>query len=761
MPRQVAISAEKKFNKGLITEATGLNFPENACTETYDCKFDRLGAVRRRLGIDYESNNSTVTVDRDGIVISKGYYWKNVIGDGTVDLVVYQTGATLHFWRVSTAQTGNNLSGQHLASTITVSSFLCSGGTFDDDKECQFTDGDGFLFVSHPDCDPFRVSYSGGNLTGTVITVQTRDFDGIVETGVEDTQRTNTLSADHRYNLSNQGWGKHWVTTSSSTETIGTGAKTFVVAASGLPMKAGDRLILVGGSSDPTAAQTNSMTGIVTGYTGTDLNFNSISSTGAGTFGSWVIVPYPPRIYDFFRAVTHYPSNSDRVWLFQNSSGVFAPSTTINDVPTLSGPAGKGFYILDAFNQQRDTVSGIGGLADVSITTRPSVLAWFQGRMWYSGVNSKGLNENVYFTQIVERSDQYGKCYSLNDPTSEDFPDLLPSDGGIVRIKGVGTIYKLMPINNGLLVMCEKGIWFITGSQGIGFTANDYTVTQISDIKVLSSQSIVNVQGYPLFWNEEGIYWVRPSEQGQLQVTSITDNTIASFYADIPFISKKYARGTFDPINNVVQWAYSSTESSSITTRFEFDRILNFNIQINCFYPWTISASATQKIHDVLYIPDFGNTDSPAAAIKYLTSRGDGVGSYNFTFAQERDTTYLDWETPGTGVNYSSYFVTGYKIRGDALRKFQTNWIRLYAENSDPNAFTVQSRWDYTITSTPGRWNTAQTVTMTNATDYGVRTKRLKLRGHGLVYQLRIASVTGEPFDIIGWVTEDSGNARP
>lgn len=760
MPRQQAVAIENNFIRGLITEATGLKFPENACTETYDCKFDRLGAVRRRLGIDFEANNATVNIDRDNIVISKGYYWKNVIGDGTVDLVVYQAGATLHFWRVSTAQTGNNLSGQHLASTVDVSSFVCTGGSFDDDKECQFTDGDGFLFVTHPDCDPFRVSYSGGTLTGTVITIKTRDFDGIIETGVEDSQRANTLTDNHRYNLSNQGWGKHWVDTSSSSNTIGTGVFNFTVTA-GLPIAAGDKIILVGGTSLPTAAQTNSMIAIVTAYSGTNLSINTLSVTGAGTFNSWVIVPYPPRIYDFFRDVTHYPANSDRWWLFKDSGGVFDPSAVINEVPTLSASAEKGFYILDTFNQQRDTASGISGLTDVSVTTRPSTLAWFQGRMWYSGVNSKGLNENVYFSQIVERSDQYGRCYQINDPTSEDFPDLLPSDGGIVRIKGVGAIYKLMPIQNGLLVLCEKGIWFITGSQGIGFTANDYTVTQISDIKVLSQHSIVNVQGYPIFWNEEGIYWVRPSEQGQLQVTSVTDNTIASFYADIPFISKKYARGSFDPINNVIQWAYSSTESSTITTRFEFDRILNFNVQINCFYPWTISTSGTQKIHDILYIPDFGNTDSPAAAIKYLTSRSDGSGGYTFTFAQERDTTYLDWETPSTGVNYSSYFVTGYKIRGDALRKFQTNWIRLYAENTDPNSFTVQSRWDYTITSTPGRWNTAQTVTMTNATDYGVRTKRLKLRGHGLVYQLKIASVTGEPFDLIGWVTEDSGNARP
>jgi len=54
MPRNVGSVVENRLIRGLVTEATGLNFPEDACVETYDCVFDNIGTVTRRLGIDVE-----------------------------------------------------------------------------------------------------------------------------------------------------------------------------------------------------------------------------------------------------------------------------------------------------------------------------------------------------------------------------------------------------------------------------------------------------------------------------------------------------------------------------------------------------------------------------------------------------------------------------------------------------------------------------------------------------------------------------------
>jgi len=55
-------------------------------------------------------------------------------------------------------------------------------------------------------------------------------------------------------------------------------------------------------------------------------------------------------------------------------------------------------------------------------------------------------SENIYFSQIVETTDQFGRCYQTNDPTSEDLFDLLPTDGGVIQIQGSGSVYKLFPV---------------------------------------------------------------------------------------------------------------------------------------------------------------------------------------------------------------------------------------------------------------------------------------------------------------------------
>jgi hypothetical protein len=67
VPQQLGTTTENNFTKGLITEATGLNFPENAATSTDNCQYTLIGDVTRRLGIDREVNFSPNPVDASGI----------------------------------------------------------------------------------------------------------------------------------------------------------------------------------------------------------------------------------------------------------------------------------------------------------------------------------------------------------------------------------------------------------------------------------------------------------------------------------------------------------------------------------------------------------------------------------------------------------------------------------------------------------------------------------------------------------------------
>src|SRR5258708_9807428 len=154
MPQQVLNSVENNFTKGLITEFTGLNFPENAATDSDNTEYTIIGDVVRREGIDVEINGTSNSVLRTGSAISS-YKWNNVSGDGVTQIVVEQIGATLYFYRSSSATPAAPLSTTLLSSTIYIPSFIAAGGSFNITQECQFAYGNVYLFVFHPIFDPF------------------------------------------------------------------------------------------------------------------------------------------------------------------------------------------------------------------------------------------------------------------------------------------------------------------------------------------------------------------------------------------------------------------------------------------------------------------------------------------------------------------------------------------------------------------------------------------------------------------------------
>lgn len=706
MPRQIGQSIENNFLGGLITESTALNFPENACTELYDCTIDVDGSITRRTGFDFESNYTTKTINRTGFV-TNSYVWKNVSGDGDLTLFVLQVGDTIYFYRTDSGAISNG------AVSTTVTLTPVSGAPATGTVEAQFTSGNGLLFVTHPYCEPMRISYntSTDTASATNITLKIRDFEGAAADPytVEErpTASLSGLNISHKYNLYNQGWN-------------------------------------------------------TTNLTSWDSSFTTM------------------------------PSNADVMWAFKDSTGSFSTNgSVVNNVYRGNTPAPKGHYILTLSNQDRDTASGLSGItATTTGSQRPSLCAFFAGRVFYSGINYTGFNSKIYFTQTVERPEQYGFCYQVNDPTGEDFYDLLPTDGGVIDILEAGTIYKLFPITGGMLVFAANGIWMITGSQGLGFTANDYTIQKISSIETLNASTFVDVAGSPFWWNAEGIHTIQ-TQGGNPSVTSITDSKIKSFYDDISLGSKRYAKGAYNPILRKIQWLYNSEATDDVTESYQYNRILNFDIVTGAFYPWTVSesdvtingifvsdANAGAVIFDTVIDGSSNNVidansnqvvvfdftaSNTSPTTKYIVSYPDS-GSYKFTFAEDYNEDYVDWyEYDSTGVSYTSYFITGYKIKGRASNKFQNNWTRIYSRQDTPTSYFFQGIWDFAETgSGTGRWSTRQTVQHTSSEDsYSYVSRRLKIRGHGLSLQFKVTSFDGDNFDIVGWSTVESINQLP
>jgi hypothetical protein len=765
---------QNNFVAGLKTEFTGLNFPENACTAASNCVFNRVGNITRRKGIDFETGFSTTPISRFTLGINT-FIWRNVGGDGVTEVLVVQVGGTLYFYQYTNATTLIPLSGTKLSTTISLSSFVAFGSSLDVTKECQFTAGNGYLFVFHPSCDPFYCTFASGTITANIIQIQIRDFVGIPET-IADNTRPVSLSAEHQYNLYNQGWSNaNAYTTTSNQHTTGitVGSNTFSDVAASLGAVNGDNVNLylkdIFGRVDQTAS------GTVTSYSGTTLVINVTSASivqPVQNSATWTIYKINAGLLStWFTAEGNYPSNADVWWTFKNTSGVFAPATTVANV-TLGGPAPKGSFLLSAFTQQRSTVSGIAGLTDITTIARPKAGAWFQGRVWYTGVDASfpasgdepftTWTENIYFSQIIQKVQDFGKCYQLNDPTSETLNTLLPTDGGVIVIQGSGSIYKLFPLQNGILAFAANGIWFITGAQGVGFEANNYTITKISGIKSISPSSFIDINGNPAFWNNDAIYMVVPSMQesqaslGQaragLSVQNLTLPTIQTFFQNIPTDSKKFARGDYNPITGIVQWCYRSTQETDITSRYTFDSILNFNMFTQSFYPWTVDTTSA-SVQDIKYI-QYTQLNSPPAAFKYLAT-----SSSNLTFAEERDSVlWKDWNSTGIPVNYVSTFTTAYKLDGDYMRKFQPQYLYMFLNNLVSTSFQYRGQWNFSSTFNSGKWSSLQQVN-TNIGEFLGYYRRLRIRGNGIVLQLQVVSTDAMPFDLMGWSILETQNA--
>src|SRR5258708_12754803 len=612
-------SVENNFTRGLISQATGMNFPENACVSTQNCVFRPWGLVERRLGIDVETAHQNLFAVLSGITFNQ-YVWKDATGNGNIDLVVVQIGGFLYFYRLDTINPSNRLV---FNSLVLVNFTGGDPGSNIVQTQCQFASGNGYLFVFNSFCSPFYVSYNPitNLVTANITDVQFRDTYGIDEafSGTLDNTRPVVTPPNHTYNLQNQGW-------------------------------------------------TNTMIG----------QFNA--------------------------QINVYPSNNDIPWIFNVST---TPRnfdrTAVNALIPVSGKAPKGHFVLSVFGEDRALASGIGIQYPTNYpqqigtgNRRFSTGAFWAGRVWYAGLPVQGFNNRIYFSQVAVSIDQFNRCYQANDPTNPTLYDILPTDGGIIVIQEIGTIYKLFPYQNALFIFSNTGVWAITGSSGtgLGFTASDYTVHKISSVPSISSSSFVDLYGLPVWWNLTCIYTITSSQEQQSEyptgysggftVQSLSDASILNYFATIPTISKINARGAFDPIYGIIQWTFRSTNENDVTSRTQFDSILNYNMQSKAFYNWTIPIATTFPtnyliglFYDDMIIPGV------TPRFKYLAVTAFNGTLGNVTFAETNGTTFTDWVSTGVPQDYSSFITTGYKLHGQVDKRIKNLVLTIYFQNRD------------------------------------------------------------------------------
>lgn len=717
------------FVKGLITEASALTYPENATIAEDNCLLSRKGNRSRRLGINREYGGSLTSV----AMFQTGFD-NLAINEFRWESVANVAGLDYLVVQIGLRlyffdlQVDQPVSSGDTGLNLDLTAYVRSGATAPESEIVQMASGKGLLFVVGPHLEPVMVEYNRDTNVLTASRVYIQIRDFKgLDDGLANDQEPTTLSNPHLYNLLNQGWY----------DPANTGA----------------------GAS-------------VTYY-----NFFGEQST--------YIAPTYSVITAYHTHSGRYPPNSKQWWTAKTSSGNFDPQL-LEKLYTGSARAPRGHFIVDAFNIDRGAVSGVSGLDVESTYERPVTVSFFGGRVWYA------TNSTVYFSQVLDDKRRAGMCYQEADPTAEDISDLIGTDGGVIPIPEMAKAVRLVPAGAGILVFATNGIWSITGTSS-GFTATDISVSKVSPIGTDSPQSIVEAEGQFYWWSKIGVMGMNQNVgiygpiEGSYQRTNISESTIQTLYNSILPNSKRYAKGVFDSSTNTIQWLYSSSSGA----RHRYDKILNLDLTLQAFYPFTISSSVAQNTPWVVgvFATSFINDLQLAydglpelTFVKYMTVTPNAP-EYRIAFASFNDTTFQDWGTQA----YTSYIETGYELLQDAMRDKQATWVYTYFRRTEElfvlsgSEYTMnhqsschfQAKWDWSDSPVSNRWSNKeqaykyQTVPVVDENNltvdngYAVIVSKHKVRGSGKSIQFRFeCSEPNRDFDLLGWSTNYTGNTN-
>jgi len=724
MAVQAAVKDAFTFVGGLNTEGGFFVTPENSWKEGVNVVPTIDGSIERRSGLDYETNYELaalgITAEQKNTWAFTSGVWNSVGGNSNLDFMVVQAGTTLHFYRAASGTVSNTKK----SFTVNLNSYLAPGnpdtiGT----SICSFASTYGKLIVTSKSTEPILITYNTTTDTISVsaITIKIRDFIGFQSpyaVNVEKTEAEWTAVGQltqAKYNLYNQGW--------------------------------------------------------------TDSQINTYKS-----------------------ATGNIPANS-KSWIFGKDSNDDFSASVLNKQDFGTSPAPKGRFILNAFSQDR---SGIV----TAIAYRPRVCAFFAGRVWYAGMPTTAQLGTIYFSQVLDDINKVGDCYQSNDPTSEVVSDLEDDDGGTIEIPDSGEILSLEPLGRGVMVIATNGVWFISGIDR-GFTAASYSVERVSSVGCVSTKSVVVVEDTLVYWSNGGIYTVSPGGSGaEFSSRNISDQNVKTFYQNIPILSKLYAEGTYNATDKLLYWLYSSTETQDTGTgRFNKNSVLALDLRLNAWYWFDIDTSLgvipvsidttketneTSQIYDVYVGSDDVNqsTNDVVANIpvlngtrktfKVVSLHPVSSNNYSLTFAdflntRNSSTKFKDWYSFNTaGVEKEAYFLTGYNMGGNGPSRsksgmYLTVFMKRTETSFDANANPVnesgclmQSRWDFTDNTNPGKWADEVQVyrqprpffaepSQSFDDGYPLVISKNKLRGRGKAVQFRYRSEAGKDMKIVGW----------
>jgi len=556
----------RNFTGGLVTDGPLLSRADNTTTDEANFRINKDGS-RSRRDVLYKDNSSA-----DSYTASQGYdatvdvaittfVWEAAGGIPGNDRVVVQVGTEVFL----SAQSDSIPERNHITFPSITSNYTIP---------MSFATMSGKLIIATGQGEPYLVSLSAADvITVEQIAIRVRDSFGEADTGsafsgefspLDDLlsegfldERPTTMTRSHEYNLRNQGWG-------------------------------------------------TKRTSYTTGRTEYD----------------------PIRLFNTDSGV--YPSNADSVvpWLKTNpNAGAnsfrirFDSESLESNTPTNSRAPYGSFVInllsrgqsrateLERVNTKQGFTTFAGSISTDLSSGGPRLVEEFAGRVWYAGFSdevtggtdhSPTLSSILAYSQSVEKDSQIGKCFQEGDPTHEDQPDLVDTDGGFIKIAGVSDVVKLVAVDDSLVVFARNGTWAISGGESL-FTANNQLVYKVSDDAIVQEGSTVKVGNTVYFMSDLAIHKIGRDQSGRLSCIKISDK-VSTLLSDWQPSTFSNLSGVYDEFENVIKWVFGNNlrnagEAQEIVYNLNFDAF-SFNT-----YPGAVDPANGNSVVGYVEVP--------------------------------------------------------------------------------------------------------------------------------------------------------------
>lgn len=758
MTRAYNVVEVNKFNAGLITDASPLTTPDNSSLEEDNFVLNVDGSRNRRLGMDYETGyveiNTSVPYVASVVTGIRTFRWDNAGGEPSRSIEVVQIGNTLDFFELTSLPVSQGYFHTEYFPTAPL------------DVKFSFSVVDGLLIAVNGDKEIYIFEYSDPNtITRTEKRLLIRDLFGVddiingidITRGSEVQDRPTFYDPRHVYNLRNQSFGIPRI--NGNNESVIDPISAFRSASGSRFPSNSDSVI---SALYPDAEDTDNR--VVDRFFADDLYKNPLGTTRAaqGYFIIDVLDRGTSRTAEITKNTARYPQLS---W----SALPLPLDESVNGASTITEFAGRIFY------------------------------AGFSGEVIDGDSHSPKLSSYVLFSKVVDSTADITSCYQSGDPTSKEFPDILATDGGFIRINEAYGIHKLLNLGGSLMIVATNGVWRIVGGTDNGFTANNYIVEKITDRGCTSPNSITVVDNGFMYWGDDAIYYVSPDQLGSWVGNNISFGRIQKYYDAINIGDKQKAYGAYDSYERKVRWLYYNSSNSILPTRE-----LILDLQLQAFYTNTISKLSTDFPKVVaMYTGLSYEVDITESAIvadgDLVVVNGDpvvissedklGIGQRElgyvvitsidnniaYTFSKYTNTDFRDWYSEDEiGVDAPAFLVTSYMSGTDFQRDKQLPYITIHMRRTE-NGFDdslnpinqssclVQARWDWSNSDKSGKWGREFQayryrrlyIPLNNFDDYdnGFETivTRNKLRGNGKVLSLKFRTEPYRNLHLYGW----------